>query len=353
MTARASSGLAKTYGTTILFQHNGLPRTPFYVQQHLKGLYENLGVPSSISGQLADLRCRYSKKIKSALRESGNYLPLNESHRRFGAELSKKLGEVLPEFGPYTTRFSYLYDVPSIATEIQQIAERGADRLIVTSLYPFEMPHLVNPMKKATTSALNKSFSKIENDKSGRVMYNAKGRPVSFDFERIDAVGSHPSFEQYWSERILNKIGKEDALIFAVPMPSLLNQHKFFETVHESADRIMLKIHSRFKRAVSFRVAFYPMWNHSLLSYPLSKAVHKQISMLACFERHDPLVVPFGSFFKDFDTEYMLPTNYPEAKILRPEESDSNLVHSFVELLKTRILMDKYQADKVPLDPLF
>jgi hypothetical protein len=72
---------------------------------------------------LADLRCRYSKKIKAALQGAGEYLPLEESHRRFGIELSNKLGEVLPEFGPFTTRYSYLYHEPYIADEIQQIIE--------------------------------------------------------------------------------------------------------------------------------------------------------------------------------------------------------------------------------------
>lgn len=93
-------------------------------------------------------------------------------------------------------------------------------------------------------------------------------------------------------------------------MPSFLNQYKLFEKVHESADQIMVHIHSKFSRAVSYRVAFYPSWDHSFLSYPLSKSVHKQITMLGCFERHQPLIVPFGSLFKDFDTECVLPTNY-------------------------------------------
>jgi hypothetical protein len=44
------NGLPKRHGTTILLQHNGLPKTPFYTQKHLNGLFENLGIPSSISG---------------------------------------------------------------------------------------------------------------------------------------------------------------------------------------------------------------------------------------------------------------------------------------------------------------
>lgn len=73
--------------------------------------------------KFAALRYRYSKKIQSGLAGAGEYLPLEERHRRFGAELSTKLGEVLPEFGPFTTRFSYLYHEPYIADEIQQIVE--------------------------------------------------------------------------------------------------------------------------------------------------------------------------------------------------------------------------------------
>jgi hypothetical protein len=100
-----------------------------------------------------------------------------------------------------------------------------------------------------------------------------------------------------------------DAIIFAVPMPSLLNYHKFFEVVHDAVDRIMVQIHTRFLRAVAYRLAFYPSWDHSLPSYSFSKSIHKQITMLACFERHTPLIVPFGSLFKDFDTESVLPTS--------------------------------------------
>jgi hypothetical protein len=73
---------------------------------------------------------------------------------------------------------------------------RGADRLITVSLYPFEIPHLLEPMRKATTSALKGSLTEIQNSKSGKVMYVAKKRPVTFEFERFDFIGTHPSFSE-------------------------------------------------------------------------------------------------------------------------------------------------------------
>lgn len=54
---------------------------------------------------------------------TGDYSALEESHRRFGVELSKKLNAVLPEFGPFNTRVSYLYDEPYISDELRQIIE--------------------------------------------------------------------------------------------------------------------------------------------------------------------------------------------------------------------------------------
>lgn len=69
------------------------------------------------------------------------------------------------------------------------------------SLHPFEYPHLLEPMRKATTSGLKESFSEIQNSKSGKRMYVAKNRPVTFEFERLDSIGAHPSFCQVcvWS----------------------------------------------------------------------------------------------------------------------------------------------------------
>lgn len=46
----AVHGLARTLGTTLILQHNGLPRTPFYAERHLRGLLENAGVPRRLAG---------------------------------------------------------------------------------------------------------------------------------------------------------------------------------------------------------------------------------------------------------------------------------------------------------------
>lgn len=65
-------------------------------------------------------------------------------------------------------------------------------------------------------------------------------------------------------------------------------------------------------RTISYRIAFYTTWDHSVPLIPISKSIKKQIDVMKLCQRQEPLIVPFSSFFKDFDTEYVLPTNYPE-----------------------------------------
>lgn len=64
------------------------------------------------------------------------------------------------------------------------------------SLYPFEIPHCLEPMKKATTSVLNEALSELIDFNTGKRTYVANNRPVSFDFEQIDCIGTHASFIQ-------------------------------------------------------------------------------------------------------------------------------------------------------------
>lgn len=73
--------------------------------------------------KLASWRYRFYGSIQAALRQTGEYLPLEESHRRFGVELQRKLTEVLPEFSPFNAQFSYLYHEPYIQDVVRGIVE--------------------------------------------------------------------------------------------------------------------------------------------------------------------------------------------------------------------------------------
>lgn len=106
-------------------------------------------------------------------------------------------------------------------------------------------------------------------------------------------------------------MGKADSIIFAVPMPiSLLKRYQYYKTVMSMTENFMNSFHFRLSRAISYRVAFYPTWDHSLPIFPISRSIRKQIEVLNYFKRTDPLIVPLGSLFKDFDTESM-PSIYP------------------------------------------
>lgn len=84
----------------------------------------------------------------------------------------------------------------------------------------------------------------------------------------------------------------------------------------ESAERIMYTMNHRLSHAVTYRVAFYTPWDHVVPIFPAAKSIRKQLEIMSRFEHHKPLIVPFGSFFKDFDTEYILPDSFPNASFI-------------------------------------
>jgi hypothetical protein len=111
-------------------------------------------------------------------------------------------------------------------------------------------------------------------------------------------------------------MSKVDSIIFAVPMPiSMFKRYQYYNTVTLTTEDFMNNFHSRLTRAISYRVAFYQTWDHSLPIFSISKSIRKQIEMLRHFKRTDPFIVPIGSLFKDFDTEYILPSSNPSVSI--------------------------------------
>ncbi|KAI6222110.1 hypothetical protein M3Y95_00949600 [Aphelenchoides besseyi] len=352
----STRGLPKTSGTSILISSCGQPRSPFYAINHLQGLIRNTGVSSSLSRQLASLQYRFSTKIQKSLLTTGDYLPLAEAYCRFGNELSRKLDYVLPEYAPFNTRPAFLFDQPSIDQTVQEIIDNGTDRLIAISMYPFSIPSLLKPMKQLTKKNLEKEMSEICDLKTNRLSYVARNRPVSFDFDYLTNIGTHDCFVQYWAERLANNLEDADAVIFAVPAPSLLHLTAYSKMVNSSAKRVIYRLYKSYPRAVPYRVAFYSSWHQMLPLSSIFNSVKQQAQALEKFERRSPLIVPFGQFFKDFDSEFVLSEivkQIPNSRLLKPDDVDTNLSHSFVELIKTNLLTTEAQTNEVVADPIF
>jgi hypothetical protein len=51
-------------------------------------------------------------------------------------------------------------------------------------------------MRKATNNALKALTKEVVDFKSGKRFYLANDKPVSFEVERLDSIGTHPSLSQ-------------------------------------------------------------------------------------------------------------------------------------------------------------
>ncbi|KAI6203723.1 Palmitoyltransferase [Aphelenchoides besseyi] len=171
-------------------------------------------------------------------------------------------------------------------------------------MYPFSIPSLLKPMKQLTKKNLEKEMSEICDLKTNRLSYVARNRPVSFDFDYLTNIGTHDCF--YWAERLANNLEDADAVIFAVPAPSLLHLTAYSKMVNSSAKRVIYRLYKSYPRAVPYRVAFYSSWHQMLPLSSIFNSVKQQAQALEKFERRSPLIVPFGQFFKDFDSEFVL-----------------------------------------------
>jgi len=233
----------------------------------------------------------------------------------------------------------------------------GTDRVVVLSLYPFPIKHLVKPMETRVNAVLNRqtSMKKVFKRESNRWSYVGVNRPVYFEVDFYSDVGSRGSLIQYWAERLAGKLDESDAVIFAVPLPSPFGFSHYSDAVYNAAKNVMYAVYQRYPRAVPFRVAFYPSWNHCLPSFSIRQTIKAQAKSLFDFERKSPLVVPFGTLFQDFDTEYILPQllkGIHRVRFLKPTPEDKSLVHSFTELLKVDILTVDARPVKMCTEPL-
>ena len=97
-------------------------------------------------------------------------------------------------------------------------------------------------------------------------------------------------------------------MIFVLPAPSARFASRYARLTHEAAKRVMYDMYKDFARAVPFRVAFYTAWNQ--IAPPMARicSIASSAKSLQRCNRQAPLVVPFASVFKDFDTEHILPT---------------------------------------------
>lgn len=100
--------------------------------------------------------------------------------------------------------------------------------------------------------------------------------------------------------------GSADSLVFVAPVPSLANYWLYQKQVYASAQRIVYAFYRRFPRALPFRVAFYPAWDQVHPLWVPFKGIRAQVNTLNKFGHTSPLILPFGSLFRDFDTQTLL-----------------------------------------------
>ncbi|CAD5208827.1 unnamed protein product [Bursaphelenchus xylophilus] len=350
----ASTGLPDFLGTALLFHHNGLPRTPFYTQKYLKGALEAAGVPASISANLANYRYKFSARIRSALEQSGAFLPLDEAHRRFGKELARTLDAVLPEYAPFNIYFSYYYDANSTENAVSSILENGCERLVLASITPFESPDRINLRREKILKLLSKENREIRDINTGNISFVGKKRPISFDFQEA-SVGGHESLVRYFAEKISLSADSSDAILFAAPLSHPLHYLPYSKLVHTTSKRIAYALYEKYPRALPFRVAFYPSWDY-IYPFRSFSSINSQLKDLNKFGHKNPLIVPLGTLFPDFDTQTIIPTivqGKTNVQLLRPQGPEKSLLHSMTELAKTQILTQKLMVDKSRTEPLF
>ncbi|CAD5206164.1 unnamed protein product [Bursaphelenchus okinawaensis] len=350
----ASTGLPDFLGTALLFHHNGLPRAPFYTQKYLKGALETAGVPSSLSANLAHYRYKFSSRIRSALDQSGAFLPLDEQHRRFGKELEKALDVVLPEYKPFNVYFAHYFDEGSTENAVSSIFKNGADRLFVASIAPFESKEREELRKKKILKLLETKTRKLHDINTGKISFVGKKQPISFDYQELDNIGVHEGLVRLFAENIASTADSSDSIVFAVPLPHPWYYFQHYKQAHAACKRIVYALYEQYPRALPFRVAYYPSWDYvipfrSLLSI---KAQMKDLKRYGCSQ---PLVVPVGSLFADFDTQTIIPSivGNSEIRVLRPETGDKSLVYTVTELVKTQLLTQKLIVDRSGAEPLF
>lgn len=64
------------------------------------------------------------------------------------------------------------------------------------SLYPFRVPHLVDPQRKKAFDYFSERMQTLKDRDSGVVTFVARNRPVSFDLQEVTDLGQSEPFVQ-------------------------------------------------------------------------------------------------------------------------------------------------------------
>jgi len=222
----SSSSSSSTIKTAILLLHRGVPRTQFYAKEQLAenaSLYYR--VPLRLTRWLTELGWKMSMKTRSALDQYGDGEQLSEQLDVDAQRLSNALEQILPEFAPTQALPALLYGQPSIETQIENVLQSGARRLVLLPLdahfWCFGNGTLINRAVKAIE---NHSRTMILDDQlthSERVPVddNETFRP-SLHCSVIDRWSSHPLLAEFWAKQIVEHCEADstiESLLFVAP----------------------------------------------------------------------------------------------------------------------------------------
>ncbi|KAH7723686.1 Protein K07G5.6 [Aphelenchoides avenae] len=331
--------LSQRAGTTILLLHNGQPRTPYYAVQSASEIFQrSLGIPQSLARYLAATHVRRSKVVQQCIRDSDEYPTTSDQLAAFAASLEKSLSTVTPEYRPVRCRTVPRLDAALIEKTVEDILRVGTDRLLAVSMNPFRSSIYAAQGTLLLRRAIEARTKCSERSSDGATTYFALKCPTSFELAVIECSGTSESIVQYWAERLRTRLDGIDGVVFAVPPP--FRDLSYHADVRDAAKRVMYEVYRRYPRAVPWRTAYVPHWFQFWPQF-LLPSVPGQIKDLRQNGRHRILVVPFASFYEDFNSRTILPhliSQTNDVSLLAQDNDHVALVNSVTELVKVRLV---------------
>lgn len=307
----------------------------------------------------------------------------------FASRLEVALATVVPEFAPIRCLPAFLYNRPSIHEALNSLVKgNGADALVTVNLHPFSSQLASQKMAQVVESFLSQNTEPLKSSRGEWMSVLKSGQSHSFKTLGVSRLGEEEPIAQFWAEKIAGEVstGKDivNGIIFAAPLPeSPFPWGKSYrQSVEMFAKRIMYALFNRAecKQALPWRVAFYPSWTQSAPMWRIVNA-YRADTVKACLEdirrrrgrEGTTIIIPLAHLFDDFDTRAILPTivgtsvskkvKFPmmphhicvsiqnhmrlvtaidgteDDRLGMRSLSGKSLLHSFVELLKNRLLM--------------